>query len=233
MTCRNRHDGLSFACGLCKKTFPTKRHLNEHCKRKHGSNAAQKATSPETNGHFSPSPACSSQTGFQVQVQEQSLPAFQHQYPPYSRNLPTCDFANEALENHLLGHLPQPTTTTTTSSASTTATPTSSESQVVVTGNDLPLPQICESGEENVGSLMRLVYGCTSDNQNASTNEMHFYSSNSPQVATTQHQQQQHEIHHQQQQQQQRVIATQQHIHQEPPSLIDYPILEGLPIDCL
>ena len=35
MTCRNRAVGRSFACSLCGKSFPTKRHLNEHGKRKH------------------------------------------------------------------------------------------------------------------------------------------------------------------------------------------------------
>jgi len=35
VTCRNRAVGRSFPCSLCGKSFPTKRHLNEHGKRKH------------------------------------------------------------------------------------------------------------------------------------------------------------------------------------------------------
>ena len=56
VTCRNRAVGRSFACSLCSKSFPTKRHLHEHNKRKH----PQEVNSPQSTSS-QPSPSATTQ----------------------------------------------------------------------------------------------------------------------------------------------------------------------------
>lgn len=144
--------------------------------------------------------------------QQSPLPAFNQQYATptsdqYSnRPRPFCDFCHiyfstdEALESHLLQHIPSnnllpeqppppypsaatpPYTSSSTpsyssspcqSSATPSATPPypspstppyPSATPQIVTGHDLPLPQLNHE-EENVGSLIRLAFNCSENNQ--------------------------------------------------------------------
>ena len=69
MTCRNRAMGKSFLCQQCTKCFPTKRHLHEHEKRKHATTTEQASAAA-----VSPAPSSSSSSGGQQQLA--SSPAY-------------------------------------------------------------------------------------------------------------------------------------------------------------
>ena len=143
--------------------------------------------------------------------QQQPLPAFQ---PHYHHDLcQQTPFSNEfslPVSNASTTPLPTPT-------PPTTVNVVVNEPQVV-TGADLPLPQIGgETGEENVGSLMRQLYD----------NDQHFS------YHHHQHQQQQHHLDLHPHHHQRSVVHMPQQQQHSSESLMEYPILEGLPIDCL
>ena len=56
-TCRNRAEGRSFACSLCSKSFPTKRHLHDHNKRKHPQEVIVNSPSSSQSTSSQPSPS--------------------------------------------------------------------------------------------------------------------------------------------------------------------------------
>jgi hypothetical protein len=259
VTCRNRADGKTYSCCHCSKTFPTKRHLHEHSKRKH-------------NEGIDSSPA--KKTEDQQQVPEQV--SQQHQQPSQPPRLPSIlphlkqeqqHHHQEPLQQHP-GYYPN-----SIASAYQQQQPPSFYPHPppqydqylmtsVVTGSDLALPQIPETTAaeslpkeeedeaENVGSLMRLVYSCSDSNSSPSpsssssssasssssfvngrmqpnyserhphVHQVHLYHHHSDKVQHQPH----HPHHHHQQQQQQ---------HSDQQLVSDYPILEGLPIDCL
>merc|ERR1712079_792745 len=120
-TCRNRAIGKSFACSLCSKSFPTKRHLHEHNKRKHPSQ--QHAPSPQQQHHQ------------QQQQQQQHQQQHQNQY---NNNL---NYDNYYYQQH---SIESPFSVKTESSPKSTTSSSSYDlnPHPAVMGHDLPLPQI-------------------------------------------------------------------------------------------
>lgn len=97
ITCRNRAVGKSFACQLCSKSFPTKRHLHEHSKRKHPNTSSK----PHSQIQFQEAP--------QISEPPQSFSTYDSSYYNYS-NTSTTPSEDSYVKNELMvGHdLPLP-----------------------------------------------------------------------------------------------------------------------------
>ena len=139
ITCRNRAIGKSFNCNLCSKSFPTKRHLHEHNKRKHPSSINQNNNNNKSNNNSPIRPEETSQDqSYQAQPlnQVQQQPSFSTYDSNYYTNYPTND---PYVKNELMH------------------------------GHDLPLPNASTNFEDdhNVGSLLRLVYSCPDQLENS------------------------------------------------------------------
>ena len=179
MTCRNRADGKSFSCALCSKAFPTKRHLNEHSKRKHAAadgDDDELAKKPEEGQqgrqHAEPHQAAAPVAATprlpsilpQIKEERGRLPQHlgyggEEEFHGSHLQSPLSFYPHPLAAPH---HLSPPP-------------PHYSATPSVVTGCDLTLPQVEETPppppppeEENVGSLMRLVYSCGAESSGAS-----------------------------------------------------------------
>lgn len=217
ITCRNRANGKSFDCHYCGKGFPTKRHLNDHSKRKHRTPITTKETF-ELSSSSSPN-----------YPEETLAPQYQHRPPPsyeshcqqnrlpsmgqsfslqcganqisasnpgqFSCELCHASFGTEqGLEDHLMSHFPPSNRT----------------------ADEMPLSQINDNTtEDNVGSLMRLVYNCT-DSQSSLPDYQDMTSH------TTLPHPSQHSSH---------TLYQTDKVQAE--ALMDYPILDTLQLDCL
>jgi hypothetical protein len=124
--------GRSFACTLCSKSFPTKRHLHEHNKRKHPAStlniiADDIPTSPTDNLKTD---------NFNAGTQFNTFDNFYYPTDNY-------DGSNKSHHPAVMGHdLPLPQI---------------NNSNVVVVGME---EEEEEEDHNNVGSLLRLVYSC-------------------------------------------------------------------------
>ena len=131
---------------MCSKSFPTKRHLHEHNKRKHPSETEQQSPKqPQRQPQFTSESPNNTRLSIdqssnpdlprlhqqpQPTSEEQSFSAYDSNYYSYQNPAETGDqyIKNETNNPQLMGH-------------------------------DLPLPQMSE--DHNVGSLLRMVYpGC-------------------------------------------------------------------------
>lgn len=140
--CKNREDKEEIPCNSCARTFPTRRHLQEHRRSKHREEREVESLPPPQNFGHTVGQYFSMARG----------PAPRPQLPPFScpaplPPAPRCEvshtlFPSElALSRHFPSHWPS----------------APQEVQGKVTGADLPLP-LAQEQEDNVGSLLRQVY---------------------------------------------------------------------------
>ena len=242
---------------MCSKSFPTKRHLNDHWKRKHPdisktsnsygqTNPIESRTSPKVSAHHQEDGYVSyNRQQNQQPVQGQgTLPGFhqhyqQHQNAPSSgrQNSFKCDLChalfpnNYALEFHLSVHLPPPHTPSTHLPPVTPQDVPQQlqnqhhlqqQSQQSVIANDLPLSHLPEPQEENVGSLLRSIYSCPDQQMISANVDTNFLGYPNNATDSSQH-----------------CVPYTSHVDavsrasNHDPSLLDYQMLDSLPIDCL
>jgi hypothetical protein len=145
--CKNREDRESVPCGSCPRSFPSRRHLQEHRRSKHREEREETGllTNPQNMGHS---------VGQYFSV-GRSQPSARPQLPPFAcpagpaLRCEVCHatFPSElALSRHFPTHW--------------AAQPGGQEAlhHHKVTGADLPLPLPHHEVEDNVGSLLRQVY---------------------------------------------------------------------------
>jgi len=140
ITCRNRDSGISFACTLCSKSFPTKRHLHEHNKRKHPSITENSKQSQRQQSQFN---SQATNTTAPSSVQSNNQQQQQTTQPSVEQSFSTYD------SNYYNYRTPSVGTTTDQYIKNENNNPQ-------LMGHDLPLPQMSE--DHNVGSLLRMVY---------------------------------------------------------------------------
>ena len=179
--------GKSFTCLHCTKCFPTKRHLHEHEKRKHN------ITSSASDQTANPSPtvpaAASAQLPQQQQLTSPASPAYDpaspqlskdcsspssYQYPA-SPQSPPSSYGATKVPPEFFSHQSstgapapvQPTQQSTTESGQNTTYPP-------------PQHYGVSDEEDNIGSLLRLVYHCPDVHQPAVTVDGSGYAASSP-----------------------------------------------------
>ena len=148
--CKNREDKAEIPCSSCPRTFPTRRHLQEHRRAKHRDEREESLpTAPQNMGH---SVGQYFSSVARVPAPRPQLPPFSCPAPPPPPRCEVCHaiFPSElALSRHFPTHWPSPTTHHGDMQQGATK----------VTGNDLPLPlPHHHEQEDNVGSLLRQVY---------------------------------------------------------------------------
>ena len=131
VTCRNRAVGRSYACELCSKNFPTKRHLHEHNKRKH------------------------------PQVQQPQIPQQPQEVPQQPHQVPQQQYNNNIPYDNYYYHPVEPFTVKTENAPKTPYPPTTPHPAVMGHDLPLPqISNPVMEEDHNVGSLLRLVYSC-------------------------------------------------------------------------
>ena len=129
--CKNREDKAEIPCNSCTRTFPTRRHLQEHRRAKHRDEREESLpTAPQNMGH---SVGQYFSSVARVPAPRPQLPPFSCPAPPPPPRCEVCHaiFPSElALSRHFPTHWPSPTTHHGEMQQGATK----------VTGNDLPLP---------------------------------------------------------------------------------------------
>jgi hypothetical protein len=169
----NKASGKVFPCEVCNRSYRTKRHLNEHCKRL---NHSGKAVSVVPQQHCIV-PRYEDKHEMFVAAQ-QTAPAtdelqhyldhqmhadlFQSSPSGYDHQSGYSSSGSLSMDGQMMSPQQQqqfPVTQCRTVSATTVPE---------VTGSDLPLPQLhLHESEENMGSMLRLVYDCNPDPNHA------------------------------------------------------------------
>ena len=234
VTCRNRAVGRSFACSLCEKSFPTKRHLNEHGKRKHPTIVV--AQQQLTTLLVTPTPDCTT-TATAVKCETNALlpmaptisitdpqmskPIY-HTKPEYvyQADISLQDPSNQILSQNYSSMYDSQTNSCYMFSSSSVVAQQQQQQQHI--NNN------CNSEEENVGSLLRLVYSCpdqildhdasayvVSGDQNNSMAQTHHYYSHQPHVVQLQN----------------GCSANKTTSNLSTENIMDYPMLDGIPLE--